>query len=465
MGGLAAYAVAAQELGRLLELVPVALAIGAAVALMVWWRFRYGVGEHEIVIEQGVLSRKRRVIPFERVQDIAIEQKLLARLFGVASVRIETGGSAADEGKLDSISLADAHRLRDIVRGARDAAPTVAGEKEAEAPEPLLFAMSLGRVLFSGMFQFSLVFMAAIAAVLQNLDGWGFALPKDVKPGLDPVLERHWLLFALAFAAIVILLGFLAGILRTLARDYGFRLTRSAAGLRRRRGLFTLSETVIPMRRMQVALVESGIVARLLGWHSLAFQTLGADRQERGRQVAAPFARMDEIEPIIAEASFPDPATVPAWHRSPRRSIFRRGLAPILAALAAFALALAWRPEAAIGGGILTLLAAIVAARWTRHVHAEGEGALFVADGLLKRRMKILPYGRLQAVSVVAGPLQRRLGLASVAVDTAGAASGRSLAMVDLDRADAEALAERLLARFKRARSADRLGGTVRPGR
>lgn len=457
-GGVAAYAVAARDLGRLVLLVPVGLAIAGAIAFLVWWRFRYGVGEREIVIEEGVLSRKRRVIPFERVQDIAIEQRLLARLLGVAAVRIETGGSAADEGRLDSIALADAHRLRDIVRGAKPAAAAEAAVAP-EAPEPLLFAMSLGRVLLSGLFRFSLVFIAAIFALLENAEEIGFVDPRE---SLQRIPQEQWLLLSLATAAVLVLAGFVAGILRTVARDYGFRLTRAANGLRRRRGLFTLSETVIPFRRMQVALIESGLVARMLGWHGLAFQTLGAERKERGAQSAAPFARMEEVEPILATTGFPAPAIVAGWHRGPRRSILRRAIGPGLVALVIFAAAWLWEPRAAIAGAAAALVAALAAARWTRHFHAEHDSALFVTDGLLKRRMKVMPWGRVQAVSVVAGPLQRQLRLATVAVDTAGAPSRRSLAIVDLDPAEAEALAGRLMARFTAARRADRLAGALR---
>ena len=56
-----------------------------------WRRFAYGVGAREIVIESGILSRNRRSIPFDRVQDVDIERGPLHRLFGLAKVRIETG--------------------------------------------------------------------------------------------------------------------------------------------------------------------------------------------------------------------------------------------------------------------------------------------------------------------------------------------------------------------------------------
>ena len=100
LAGGAGYAALIQREGfaRILLFAGLAAAVGVVVALLSWWRFRYTVGAGEIIIESGILHRQRRVIPFERVQDIAIERPLLARLFETARVKIETGGSAADEG-------------------------------------------------------------------------------------------------------------------------------------------------------------------------------------------------------------------------------------------------------------------------------------------------------------------------------------------------------------------------------
>jgi putative membrane protein len=461
-GGMAAYGalIARADLGRVLMMVLLGVVVAGAAAFLGWWRFRYGVGEREIVIESGVFSRKRRVIPYERVQDIAIEQRLLARLFGTARVRIETGGSAADEGNLDSISLADAHALRDVVRGrkAEDAAPASRGAA-LDAEEPLLFAMDVGRVLFSGLFNFSIVFVAAIFAVLQNAEEIGLLKPRDLALAAGDVPMRLWVLASLAMLGLLLLLGMAAGVLRTLARDYGFRLTRAAKGLRRRRGLFTLSETVIPIGRMQVARIESGLVARALGWHRLDFQTLGADARERGAQVAAPFARIEEVRPILAETGFPEPADEAGWARAPRRSVLRRAAVPALAAAGVLAVALLLDRKAGIAAAaLLLLLAAAAPLRWSRHRWSAGQGALFVAGGVLKRRVRIMPFGRVQAIEVVAGPLQRMLRLATLRVDTAGATGAAGVAIVDLDEGEAAVFAERLLGLFKERRQTERAG-------
>jgi putative membrane protein len=457
-----------QGLGRFLILGAVMLLLGAVFAFLFWWRFRYTVGASEIVIEKGLIQRQRRVIPFDRVQDIAIEQRLLARLFGTAKVRIETGGAAKDEGNLDMIALADAHKLRDVIRrGARPAAEAEAeseSESESEAPaqpadEPILFEMDLPRLLYSGLFGFSLIFLAVISGILQQLDQLGVVdwqtlfAEKFTVERAEGAANLVTIRLALGLAALVILLGVVAGILRTVTRDYGFRLTRSEAGLRRRRGLFTLSEVVIPIRRTQVALIETGLVTRLLGWYRLSFQTLGADKKEGGVQVAAPFARMEELLPILAEAGFPAPPERSAFRSSPRRALLRRMALYVLIGAALTIAAFLIDPRAGIGALAAALLACWAVLRWRTHGHAEDERALYVTGGLLRRRLRIMPHEKLQTISVSRGPLQRRMRLATLLVDTAGASSTHPLRMVDLDAAEADAKADRLYGAFLRARA------------
>jgi putative membrane protein len=252
---------------------------------------------------------------------------------------------------------------------------------------------------------------------------------------------------------LVILLGVIAGIVRTVTRDFGFKLTRSEAGLRRRRGLFTLSEVVIPIRRTQVAFIESGPVARMLGWHRLSFQTLGADKKEGGVQVAAPFARMEEVLPILAEAGFPMPPERAAFRSSPRRALIRR-MAPFVLLAAVLTLAaFSFDLRAGVGAIAFALLALWAALRWRTHGHVEDARALYVTGGLTTRRLRIMPYEKLQTISVSRGPLQRRMRLATLLADTAGASSARPLQMVDLDAEEADVEADRLHGAFLRARA------------
>ena len=59
--------------------------------------------------------------------------------------------------------------------------------------------------------------------------------------------------------------------------------------------------------------------------------------------------------------------------------------------------------------------------------YLEREDDLLVRRGVLVRRTSVVPYGRMQYVDVTAGPLDRRMGLATVTLHTAAAATDASV--------------------------------------
>lgn len=414
-------------------------------ALLYWYRFTYGIDDAQLVIESGVLSRNRRTIPFDRIQDVSIEQRLLARLFRVATVRIETGAGGKDEGLLDAVSIAEAAAMRDRVRRHR-----AAGQPSAEAATGedddvgrALFSMPLGRVLTAGLFNFSLVIFAAIGAVWQY---FGAYIPDryfDPRPwiGEDGAALRGLVSIAtvaLSIAALV-LVGLVTGILQTLAREYGFLLTRTETGLRRERGLFTRTDVVIPMPRIQAAIVSTGLVKKRFGWREMALQSLGTDSGEGTHHVVAPFARDAELRPIFAEIALPPAAEAPAFSRVSPLMILRRGfpatlLLAVLLASAAYASGMSWLWLA------LPIPALLAAWQHRIHGHARRGGHLFVRNGVRRQGVTVLPRRNIQSVSLSRGPVQRLFGLATIRIGTAGAPRVAPLAIVDLPAAEARAL-------------------------
>ncbi|HEX8307604.1 MAG TPA: PH domain-containing protein [Allosphingosinicella sp.] len=419
-----------------------------AVKWLVWRRFRYRVGSEEIVIESGVLHRNRRSIPFDRVQDVDVERTFLARLFGLAKVRIETGAGGKDEGLLDSVSLAEADRLREAVRASRSgAAPSAHVEAEAPARQ-ILFAMDPARVVLSGLFNFSLVYIAGLFAILQTFDRF---LPFDIYDparwiGLvDEYLPQRWTLGAIAAVLLVAAaLGAVAGVIRTVARDFGFRLSLEGDRLRREQGLLTRKEAVISRGRVQLAQVSGGPVRGLFGWGGLSFQTLGAGTDRSGHQSAAPFATRSEIEAVLAEVPplrLPPP---PEMIRVSRRHIVRSAAGTLLPALAGIAAASYWLPYAPALLAALPLLVGGAALERRYHRYGLADDLLFVSRGVWRRRLWLIPLGNVQSLSLSRGPIQRRLGLATLALDTAGASMVNAPRIVDLRDEAADSLAREI---------------------
>ena len=107
--------------------------------------------------------------------------------------------------------------------------------------------------------------------------------------------------------------------------------------------------------------------------------------------------------------------------------------------------------SAAIGLGV-GLGLVVVGLLWERFLarrvaawgYAERHDDLMVKRGVLIRRQSVIPYGRMQFIDVTAGPVERSLGLATLRMHTAAAASDARIP--GLDKADAAKLRDQLAA-------------------
>lgn len=397
---------------------------------LAWLRFHYTLGEDDIRIERGLISRSARAIPYDRIQDVSIEQRPLARAFGLAEVRFETGGGKGDEGTLSFVSREEAERLRETVRArkAADGVTPSAAEEPAEVP---VFAMDSRRLVTLGFYSFSLVIFAVLAGGAQQLD---FLLPFDLWDfdewavlaegrGVDVAhLSRTGQIGGALFAiAALVVVGSLTGIVRTFLTDYGFRLERTAKGFRRRRGLLTRTDVVMPVARVQAALIGTGPVRKRRGWYALRFVSLAQDSKAESHHVVAPLATLEEIWPIAAEAGIAPPAPDLAFERArpgPWIDIWliAAGLAVlVIAGVALITGVVAW-------WGLIMLAALALALRWgwRHHSAAVDEVQLYARHGWWNQVLAIARQVNVQSVSIVAGPLLRRRGLADVHFGIAG---------------------------------------------
>jgi membrane protein YdbS with pleckstrin-like domain len=93
---------------------------------------------------------------------------------------------------------------------------------------------------------------------------------------------------------------------------------------------------------------------------------------------------------------------------------------------------------------LVTVAWAVEFGRYRAWGYVERHDDLIVGRGLMFRRLSVVPYGRMQFIDVTAGPVDRLLGLATVQLHTAAAASDARIP--GLLRRDAEALRDRLAA-------------------
>ena len=92
------------------DLVIIALVLGAGV--ISWLVTRWQVADGVLRIETGLVRRQSRRFPLSQVQAIDVVQTGLARVLGLAELRLRMAGADSSGGRLACLRLADAEQLR-----------------------------------------------------------------------------------------------------------------------------------------------------------------------------------------------------------------------------------------------------------------------------------------------------------------------------------------------------------------
>ena len=412
----------------------VAVAVLALVSVWQYFTYRYRIDADSLVVRSGLLERKLRQIPFARIHNVALRQSLLHRLFGVAEVRLESAGGQKPEAEMRVLKLGDAIALEALVR--RHAQAAAAGQADAgdtDADTSLdLLRLPLGEVIRLGLIsnRGMLVVGAAIAAISQinprmfeaPIERWARSL-RDWFDLHQLGLGQYALaLFSLALGA-VLLLQLLSVVLAILQYS-GFRLSETGPRLTIERGLLTRLRTSASRRRIQAWTLHEGLLHRWFGRRSLHVDTAAVQQESEQRAfrelapVATPEACDALVGHLLPQAQWPPSA----WQPLHPRAWWRLALpGVVLTAVATQLLSWHFGPVGLLA--LLWLPWSLLAA----HRNAQRTGYMLdghlvaVRAGWWSRHWRFAELDKLQTLRLRRSPLDRRLGMASVWLDTAGA--------------------------------------------
>jgi|AP95_1055475.scaffolds.fasta_scaffold01542_9 putative membrane protein len=431
-----------------------AFAFAYAVAVLPWIvlyyvRFRYWITPSELIIHSGVLTRRKRNIPIERIQNIEIEQGPMQRMMRTAKVAVYTAGSASAEGVLEYVSLEEAREIRAVVREMQQefSGSDTQNSVLSSLDEPLgqdastvdadldaLFSMSPKRVVLAGVFRFSWLYMAGFFSLMQYVDpdptvvfAW---LAGDNFEEWSAIIEASPWIAGILVVGGAVSLGWLSGIAVTVNRYHRFRVRLLGDKLHREHGLMTLSEGTIPLRRIQAYIIRTNPLMKRFGWYRLELQTMGIDLKQKGFQVAAPLATMEEVEGIISSLGG---MTVPSEWQPVSRLTVRRFIIRNAVALGVVIASVWWWWQGIIWGvALLPLIVLLAIFRYRNMGYSVSMGELAVRKGVFRKHVWLIPTPKIQTFSLTESFFQRRLDLSTVYVDTAGASPVSAADIVDL---------------------------------
>ena len=106
----------------------------------VWWRkLGYKLTDDEVALRHGVISTSFRSARYERIQAVDVVESIIARLLGLATVRVETAGGNASVIKIEYLPKAKAEELRaELLRRTNGGKVEQPEQAVEEAAEPAL---------------------------------------------------------------------------------------------------------------------------------------------------------------------------------------------------------------------------------------------------------------------------------------------------------------------------------------
>ena len=418
-------------------------------------RFDYELTENTLDIESGVLSRRTREIPYNRVQNVDLSQNPVQRALGLTEVRVETAGGGDTEAQLRFVSEAEARRLqREIGRLKRGETATERDDETVDEFGEQLYAISPTELALLGVVQLDLRLLSFVAALV---------------PLFVPSVSEMFPIYSLLTVAPFLLAGLVAVSLavssvRAIANYYAFRLWRSEGELRYERGLFQRYNGTIPLDKVQSVAVTESVVARWLGYASLEVQTAGyAPGDQQGSQAAVPLAERGrvvslarEVEPF-GDLTFERPPT-----RARQRYLVRYAIVVGLVVALAYGVAQVAPFELPFPWFTVALLWLVVPPaahlKWRNLGVALAENHVVTRAGFWTRSTKVVPYYRVQTLVQRETLFQRRRHLATLVVDTAGSSglAGNDASAIDVDADRASELRNLLDDRLQDALTASR---------
>ena len=75
----------------------------------------YSFRDHDVVYSYGVIYQTKVLIPFNRIQHIALHQGLFSRMYGLASLQFYTAGGATTDINIKGLKLDTAQKFKTFV--------------------------------------------------------------------------------------------------------------------------------------------------------------------------------------------------------------------------------------------------------------------------------------------------------------------------------------------------------------
>lgn len=411
--------------------------------ILSWLRYTYRIEEGELRIEYGVFVRKKRYIPFERIQSLDLSEGLFHRPFGLVKVTVETAGSSdlrKAEAVLTAVKKHEAAAIQEFLQNVKKGKGNEEVIALTEAKEDILYKISPSELLILASTSGGVgVVLSAVAAFLSQFQE---LIPFErIFKGLSQFVSNG-LLIVTFVVFIGFLLAWLIAVIGMMFKYADFTLKKVDEDLIITRGLLEKRQTTIPLKRIQAIRISENLIRQPLKFATVMIESAGGSgaNAETSTVTILPVIKKERIrgmlEPYISDYLLTDDF-VPAPKRAVRRYVFRGLLfviPPIIVLIIIFKL---W--------GLLSLVILPFSILWS-YLKYKDAGWRMEHHQLNLRYRTIVKHSifmrknKIQSLSSQQSFLQRKKDLSTIQATVKSGAGGAGGKVVDIEEQDASSI-------------------------
>jgi putative membrane protein len=291
-----------------------------------WLRFTYRLEEGELRIEYGLFVKKKRYIPFDRIQSLNFSEGIIHRPFGLVKVKVETAGSSnprESEAELTAIMKEEALELERIIyreKKGQTAEVPAAHEEETPKEEKPVFAMSARDIWVLAATSGGVgVILSGVGVFLSQFSDF---IPYEAVFDEVMVFVKSGLVFIAVLVFMVLLIAWVISVGWTFVvyGDFKIRLTEDNIVITR--GLLEKKQVTVPLNRVQGIRIVENPVRQLLGYCTVVIENAGGSVLEKDSSTIKliPVVKKKRV-PGLLQAIFPDYELTEDFKRLPKRAI------------------------------------------------------------------------------------------------------------------------------------------------
>ncbi|MCB1583083.1 MAG: PH domain-containing protein [Marinicella sp.] len=412
------------------------LAIATVASIMTiiqFWFYHYWLEEDRLVVKEGILFKSLRQIPYERIQNLNIEKNPLHKLFKVATLQVESASGVKPEAVIRVIADQQVKFIQQTIKNkgisihADNGQPV--GVPINQVSTNSLYKMSNKDVATFGFISHkALVPIGIVFSILSQNDYYrdkfiGFMQKFVGDLHVELWGWSEWLLYGITFGIMTMLVIWLSSIGLAFLKLYQFTLNKEHKNLHAEMGLLTKITANIPIKRIQLIKIKHSPLHRYFRKVSIKMETAGGVTEQSGITMnwIAPLVSRVRGQQVISQIQPEVDWSKIQWKNLEQRAwkrIFKKIMLVILLAMVPLLYFYQWV-------GILPLSLAPIAFYYAKayiaHAgYAVNKQVIAYRRGVFFHTISVVKIAKIQNISYMQTPFDRRNQMARITVDTAG---------------------------------------------